>query len=726
MALKSPRRGNTTECHYWDYSFHWTELHQSSEELHPMIQTYDSLADECVQILNSLPTGENEDRPFKKDLYGLLKKHADENPKLKELWDEVNTVPEWVNWEQIQRGQDVFFRYGVPILNVLGFESLLGGMGAMRVVETLARTGGFGAKVVRRRLLETLQHVLQVNSSAEGMKPGGEGNVSSVRVRLLHASVRLRILSLVEQQPGYYDVAKYGTPVNDLDCIGTINTFCSSVVWLGLPRQGIYLKQQEIEDYIALWRLVAYYMGTPTQPFESTAKARAMMESLLISEIDPTDIGRILAKNIIIGLENTAPSYASKEFLEAMSRLLNGDQLADELDIPQSSLYYRTILWGYCFWVRLVSTIIPKIYFMDRFMINKRRKYFYKILMDEKLGLGGESRFEFKYLPTLTRTTRLGQRRTTKFERPGLESLGHLGLMIAFGAVVTLGIALAFAAKLIPSDQLLHVMRHDSFDYFSNGSPQRSSLKTPTVSPLLLLQPLDIVVSLRRILRDDESTTDGVERVQSYFLAISVVSNIIASVIGPQRPYDGGDTETPPIRIEYQHVSEREGESLTETTSLLPDRAQIVQRTSDRRAHGAIWRWRSVRQIWRYTSLIGALLAQVPAPHRAFFFRDEDESVRNIKRLFTTPQNFLVGCEVGGDSSRTPGRAINITCMVRLIGWPVVKISLIYGLAKGTKLFQDLILWFKDADAVLPAWVISGLAELAQAPETRNWLLRKH
>ncbi|KAJ5177246.1 uncharacterized protein N7482_003123 [Penicillium canariense] len=459
MTLKSPRQGNRTECHYWGYSFHWTDLHRSADQLRPLIQTYDSLADECVQRLNKIPTGDDSNKPFQRDLYGLLKNHADEDPKLKQLWDEVNTVPEWVDWEQIQRGQDVFFRYGLPILNVLGFESLLGGMGAMRVVETLARTGGFGAKVVRRRVLETLQHVLQVNSSADGMRPGGEGNVSSIRVRLLHASVRMRILSLVEQKPEYYDVAKYGTPVNDLDCIGTINTFCTSVVWLGLPRQGIYLNEQEIEDYIALWRLVAYYMGTPTEPFENTAKARAMMESLLISEIDPTEIGKVLAKNIIIGLENTAPSYASKEFLEAMSRLLNGDQLSDELDIPRTSLYYRTILWGYCFWVRLVSTVIPKIYFLDRFMIKMRRKHFYKVLMDGKVGLGGESRYEFKYMPTLTRTTRLGLRRTTKSERLGLESLGYLGLLSAFGAVVTLAVALAFAAKLIPAEQLLQAVR---------------------------------------------------------------------------------------------------------------------------------------------------------------------------------------------------------------------------------------------------------------------------
>ena len=240
----------------------------------------------------------------------------------------------------------------------------------MRVVETLARTGGFGAKVVRRRLLETLQHVLQVSNTVEGMKPGGEGNVSSVRVRLLHSSVRLKILSLVEQKPEYYDIDKYGIPVSDLDCIGTINTFCSSVAWLGLPRQGIFLSEREIEDYIALWRLVAYYMGTPTEPFENTRKARAMMESLLVSEIDPTEIGKVLAKNIILGLENTAPAYASKEFMEALSRLLNGEQLADELEIPQSSLYYRMLIWGYCFWVRGVSSVLSSTYILDRTAIT--------------------------------------------------------------------------------------------------------------------------------------------------------------------------------------------------------------------------------------------------------------------------------------------------------------------------------------------------------------------
>jgi hypothetical protein len=85
-----------------------------------MAYTCDDLADECVGLLNKIPTNDDSDKkPYKKDLYGLLRDHAEEDPKLQELWTQINTVPDWVDWAQIQRGQDVFFRYGLPILNVV-------------------------------------------------------------------------------------------------------------------------------------------------------------------------------------------------------------------------------------------------------------------------------------------------------------------------------------------------------------------------------------------------------------------------------------------------------------------------------------------------------------------------------------------------------------------------------------------------------------------------------
>jgi hypothetical protein len=207
------------------------------------------------------------------------------------------------------------------------------------------------------------------------MKPGGAGHVSSVRVRLLHASVRSRILKLVKERPDYYDVEKWGVPVSDLDCMATINTFSTSVIWLGLPRQGIWLRSQEIDDYLALWRLVAYYMGTPNEPFRDQAHGKAMMESLLASEIDPTDTGKILAHNIIIGLENTAPTYASSEFMEAMARHLNGDKLSDRLALAPTSLYYKALIYGYCFIVMVTCYCVRMIPPLDQATIEVCSRY---------------------------------------------------------------------------------------------------------------------------------------------------------------------------------------------------------------------------------------------------------------------------------------------------------------------------------------------------------------
>ncbi|GFF40007.1 latex clearing protein [Aspergillus udagawae] len=434
-------------CNYWGHKFKWTDLHRSAEQLRPLMFTYDKLADDCLQRLNEISpvpgrdTTKNEEStstPAKRDLYVLLEKHHDDDLKIKEFWDEINTVPDWVDWEQINRAQEVFYRYGMPVLNVLTFQSLLGGMGSGRVVETLARTGGFSADVARRRMLETLQHVLQVVGSVDAMRPGGAGHASSVRVRLLHAAVRSRILHLVKNKPEYYDVDTFGIPINDLDCIATIITFSTSVIWIGLPRQGILLREREIDDYLALWRLVAYHMGTPHEFLETRAKGKAMMESLLASEIDPTDMSKILAQNIILSLENTAPTYASKEFMEAMVRHLNGKQLSDELNIPRPNLYYQALVYGYCVVVMWFAYTFRLFRPIDQAMIKFRRRKYYKIINDKDEGLGGETFFEFKYVPFYTRTTRLGKRKSSKRIKRGVEYLALMGLLFAVVAAGTL------------------------------------------------------------------------------------------------------------------------------------------------------------------------------------------------------------------------------------------------------------------------------------------------
>ncbi|EXJ89017.1 hypothetical protein A1O3_02081 [Capronia epimyces CBS 606.96] len=455
MAWPNPFRRkdeNTRTC--WGYTFQLTPEHLTPEQAHPLKYTYDVLGEECYDILNQISSSEAEAEPQppngvgkspsskqkpKRDLYLLLEANAEKDEKLRQLWDEVTTVPYWVDWDQIGRGQDVFYRYGGATLTGLAFQSLLGGMGANRVVEVLARTGGFSVKVARHRLFETTQHILECTRSIESIQPGGAGFASSLRVRLLHAAVRQRIMKLAKTRPGYYSVEKYGVPINDLDCIATIGTFSGTIIWLSLPRQGIWLREQEILDYIALWRLIAHYMGTPTEWFETPAKAKAMMESLLMNEIHPTETSKILAANVIRCLEAQPPTYASRSFLEVNARWLNGSELCDALGLARPSAWYWALMAGQCIFFMSICYVYRSIPALDRRKVSTLRKVFWGLIVEGKHGLGEKTVFEFKYVPDYHVLTARGGDEHAKPKAVGIERRNLNSLLIATGCLVAAG-----------------------------------------------------------------------------------------------------------------------------------------------------------------------------------------------------------------------------------------------------------------------------------------------
>ncbi|KAF1811221.1 hypothetical protein P152DRAFT_459625 [Eremomyces bilateralis CBS 781.70] len=415
----------------WGHSFIWTEEHWTSERMAPLKVSYDELAHDCYTILKDIkdpkaPAG-------KRDMYALLRDNADTHPRLKEMWEEINTVPDWVDWDQIQRGQDVFYRYLGANLVGLTFQSLLGGMGAARVVETLARTGGFSTKVARHRLLETTQHILQSTQSLDAIQPGGVGFASSVRVRLLHSAVRERIMKMAAQRPDYFDLENWGVPINDIDQAGTIGTFCSTLVFVSLPRQGIYPSDQESKDYIALWRYIGYILGAPTDFFETPSKARAIMESLLLYEVQPSDMSKVMANNIIKCLQDQPPTYSSGDMLTVSARWMNGRELSDQLGLANPSYYYWALMAGQCLFFMALDYSHRMIPWLDRRKIQASRDFMQQALIEGKDGLKGEkSLFQFRYIPEYSTVTELGKEESTK--RHGSAEWRNLQTLLAAGA----------------------------------------------------------------------------------------------------------------------------------------------------------------------------------------------------------------------------------------------------------------------------------------------------
>ncbi len=112
------------------------------------------------------------------------------------------------------------------------------------------------------------QHLPKIRRHPQAPESGGDGWQSAVRVRLLHANVRRRVLKMAERRkasssPGgqaIYDVEKNGMPINQEDLLGTLCAFSSAPLAM-LQKIGITPTAQEREDYIALWRHVGFYMG---------------------------------------------------------------------------------------------------------------------------------------------------------------------------------------------------------------------------------------------------------------------------------------------------------------------------------------------------------------------------------------------------------------------------------------------------------------------------------
>ncbi|KAM3418849.1 hypothetical protein BST61_g4812 [Cercospora zeina] len=485
MAWPSPfyrRTPNTRDA--WGYRFELDDQHLTREQCDPLKYSYDVIAEEVLDRLNEIsPPAQNQlprnngqhvsavgsttgpraedDAKHKlklpqRDLYAILEENAEKDELLGRFWRDVNIVPDWVDWGQIQRGQDVFYRYGGACLTGLAYQSLLGGMGAARVVEVLARTGGFSTKVARGRLFETTQHILQCTKSLESMQPGGDGFASTIRVRLLHAAVRQRIMKLRASRPEYYDVEAWGVPINDLDCLATIATFSSSLVYLSLPRQGIFMRQREAEDYVALWRYIGYVIGCPAGHFETTGQAKRLMETLLLHEIHPTHTSAVLANNIIKSLEGQPPGYASADFLVASARWLNGNDLCDELGLPRPSPYYWALMAGQCLFFVFFCYTYRAIPYLDRRKIETLKQVFWAVIVHSKYGLQEETKFALKYVPEYETITSMGECEEAKATYSHVESRNLKTFVIGVGV---LGVGAYVGARVV-NDLASRVLRY--------------------------------------------------------------------------------------------------------------------------------------------------------------------------------------------------------------------------------------------------------------------------
>jgi len=97
----------------WGYSFEWTDKHLPAEEIAALRSHVDELGSAAFEKLQALTGGGDKKCPIRPELYTILRDHHQEDPTLESFWQELHSVPDWVDWTQIERAQRFFARYAL-------------------------------------------------------------------------------------------------------------------------------------------------------------------------------------------------------------------------------------------------------------------------------------------------------------------------------------------------------------------------------------------------------------------------------------------------------------------------------------------------------------------------------------------------------------------------------------------------------------------------------------
>jgi hypothetical protein len=289
----------------------------------------DPLADEVVAALERLPLEQREAALGPSLASGPGVKGAPEA--VRALVAEAWQVPPWVDFEHLNRGGALVLRGGLLSVASLLCYSLPTSYLSPGGNRPLVMNGGLTSQVIAR-LFETARFLVETCLPGSLM-PGAPGFQRTLRVRLIHARVRRRILAT-----GRWELAELGAPINQADLLST-NLMFSLVGLDGLKEFGLRPDSDEVAAYYALWRYSGQLVGVePGLLPQEERGAQRVHEMVLALEPPPNDDSRSLTRALL-----NAPLDQEGEkgrFIHALmgglTRAFLGAEHADALEVPHS------------------------------------------------------------------------------------------------------------------------------------------------------------------------------------------------------------------------------------------------------------------------------------------------------------------------------------------------------------------------------------------------------
>jgi hypothetical protein len=263
---------------------------------------------------------------------------------VRNLVQQIETVPDWVDWRALNQAGAVYRRCGMTGGMLLG----CCGLPLIYCSPCANKTLVFSGRLVNRaprRLSETARFVV-ATCLPDGMKPHNPGWKITVKVRVnMHAQMRRRLMTAPT-----WNHPVWGAPVNQLDMISTNLRF--SIGLLDHMRcVGFRFTKEEGDAVMMLWRYSGYLLGIEPELLCATEdEGRRTAQLLDMTEMPPDQdsvkLTRALMETALPQLLQPAREIPPgsvpwiSRYFYGLSHAILGRQYSESLEYPQT-------LWRY-------------------------------------------------------------------------------------------------------------------------------------------------------------------------------------------------------------------------------------------------------------------------------------------------------------------------------------------------------------------------------------------
>lgn len=214
---------------------------------------------------------------------------------LADLFEHLDRVPDWVDWEMFERGRQLAADTSLPSSAAqIILDGLLSALG-----EEVSSAGGATGRVIRdpvRRNLETIDWLYQI-TLPDAFGRFGKGFKDTVRVRLMHALVRRGLIKKWD----YEFLTHHGNPISSAHMAFGASTFGMSMLLFDM-KAGRRYSRDDLDAVAIYWGYVVYVFGAHEAVIPKTADENMRFGDYMLMTLgEPTAWSPEILKGALFG-----------------------------------------------------------------------------------------------------------------------------------------------------------------------------------------------------------------------------------------------------------------------------------------------------------------------------------------------------------------------------------------------------------------------------------------